>query len=195
MPKLEGTYNSFLIDFLIAPKYRFGRHLLLVLFFTFVAFNMPYLTCAGFLDEVGGVIGYVSGLLLAFYLGGIYLHMYVLLPGLLLKNRYVLYIIIVSLLILVMIVVSFGSDYWLNRYSGQEPGSYSFFYKNRIMAVEIVSNFFLYGLLIAGTSITILLRHWMGFYQQTQQKTGCIYHNLIHKFVLQRAPSSTVSNL
>ena len=99
--KLEGTYNSFLIDFLIAPKYRFGRHLLLVLFFTFVAFNMPYLTCAGFLDEVGGVIGYVSGLLLAFYLGGIYLHMYVLLPGLLLKNRYVLYIIIVSLLILV----------------------------------------------------------------------------------------------
>ena len=65
MPKLEGTYNSFLIDFLIAPKYRFGRHLLLVLFFTFVAFNMPYLTCAGFLDEVGGVIGYVSGLLLA----------------------------------------------------------------------------------------------------------------------------------
>jgi len=82
MPKSEGTYNSFLIDFLIAPKYRFGRHLLLVLFFTFVAFNMPYLTCAGFLDEVGGVIGYVSGLLLAFYLGGIYLHMYVLLPGL-----------------------------------------------------------------------------------------------------------------
>lgn len=169
MPKSEGTYNSFLIDFLIAPKYRFGRHLLLVLFFTFVAFNMPYLTCAGFLDEVGGVIGYVSGLLLAFYLGGIYLHMYVLLPGLLLKNRYVLYIIIVSLLILVMIVVSFGSDYWLNRYSGQEPGYYSFFYKNRIMAVEIVSNFFLYGLLIAGTSITILLRHWMGFYQRKNE--------------------------
>ena len=65
MPKSEGTYNSFLIDFLIAPKYRFGRHLLLVLFFTFVAFNMPYLTCAGFLDEVGGMIGYVSLLLLA----------------------------------------------------------------------------------------------------------------------------------
>ena len=169
MPKSEGTYNSFLIDFLIAPKYRFGRHLLLVLFFTFVAFNMPYLTCAGFLDEVGGMIGYVSLLLLAFYLGGIYLHMYVLLPGLLLKNRYVLYIIIVSLLILVMIVVSFGSDYWLNRYSGQEPGYYSFFYKNRIMAIEIVSNFFLYGLLIAGTSITILLRHWMGFYQRKNE--------------------------
>ena len=25
MPKSEGTYNSFLIDFLIAPKYRFGE--------------------------------------------------------------------------------------------------------------------------------------------------------------------------
>ena len=48
MPKSEGTYNSFLIDFLIAPKYRFGRHLLLVLFFTFVAFNMPYLTLRRF---------------------------------------------------------------------------------------------------------------------------------------------------
>ena len=34
-----------------------------------------------------------------------------------------------------------------------------------------------------------------GINQQTQHKTGCIYHNLIHKFVLQRAPSSTVSNL
>lgn len=37
------------------------------------------------------------------------------------------------------------------------------------MAIEIVSNFFLYGLLIAGTSITILLRHWMGFYQRKNE--------------------------
>ena len=169
MPESEVTYNSFLIKFLIAPKYRIGRHVLLILFFTFVAFNMPYLICAGFLDEVDDVIWCVSLILLFSYLGGIYLHMYVLLPGLLLKNRYVLYIITVSLLILVMIVVSFGSDYWLNLYYRQEPGYYSFFYKNRILAVEIVSNFFLYGLLIAGTSITILLRHWIGFYKRKNE--------------------------
>lgn len=169
MSQPEVTYNSFLIDFLIAPKYRIGRHVLLMLFFTFVAFNMPYLTCAGFLDKVGNVIGYASLILLVSYLGGIYLHMYVLLPQLLLKNRYILYIITVSLLILVMIAVSFGSDYWLNWYSGQEPGYYSFFYEKRIMSIEIVSNFFLYGLLIGGTSITILLRHWLGVYQRKNE--------------------------
>lgn len=162
-------YNSFLINFLIAPRYRFARHLLLILFFTFVAFNMPYLTCAGFLDEVDHMVWWVSLTLLVSYLGGIYLHMYILLPGLLLKNRYVLYAITVSLLILLILIISFGSDYLLNLYYHQEPGHYSFFYKNRILAIEIVSNFFLYALLIAGTSVTILLRHWIGFYQRKNE--------------------------
>lgn len=162
-------YNSFLISFLIAPRYRFGRHLLLILFFTFVAFNMPYLTCAAFLDRVDEMIWAVNVALLLSYLGGIYLHMYVLLPALLLKNRYLFYTLAVSVLLLAMIGVSFGADYWLNRYYRQEPGHYSFFYKNRILAVEIVSNFFLYALLIAGTSVTILLRHWMRFYRRRNE--------------------------
>ena len=49
MSQPEVTYNSFLIDFLIAPKYRVGRHVLLVLFFVFVSFNMPYIICSEYL--------------------------------------------------------------------------------------------------------------------------------------------------
>ena len=51
MPKSEGTYNSFMINFLIDRKYRVARHLLLILFFVFVSFNLPFLTCAVFLDQ------------------------------------------------------------------------------------------------------------------------------------------------
>lgn len=163
MPKSEGTYNSFMINFLIDRKYRVARHLLLILFFVFVSFNLPFLTCAVFLDQVDHMVWYVSLALLVSYLGGVYLHLYVLLPELLLKNRYVLYTITVSLLIFLMILISLGADYGVTQYYDQEPTHYSYFYKDRIPAMEIAGNFFLYALLIAGTSITILLRRWMQF--------------------------------
>lgn len=163
MPAQEFAGTSFLICFLIDPTYRVGRHVVLVLFFAFLTFNMTYPTCVDILDSVDGMLFYTSSVLLATYLTGLYLHLYVLLPKLLLKNRYLIYIASVSLLISVIILVSFSFDYLIDRYyrSGHEPGPYSFFYKDRILAVEIVGNFLMYGLLIAGSSISVLLRHWL----------------------------------
>lgn len=163
MPHAKGSYNSLLINFLIDPKYRIGRHLLLILFFIFVSFNVPYFVCSEFLDQTDHMLWYVSLLLLVSYLGGIYLHLYVLLPQLLLKNRYVLYAVSLSLLILTMVLVSFGADCRLNGYYGQVPGHYSYFYKNRMLWVEVSGNFFFYGVLLAGTSFTVFLRRWMQY--------------------------------
>ena len=163
MSDSEITYNSFLIRFLIDRKYRIVRHVVLILFFVFISFNMPYLTCAEFLDSIDNMVLYISLVLLAGYLTGIYLHMYVLLPEFLLKNKYLLYVGTVGLLITFLVCLSFGSDYWLNYYYGREPGHYSFFYQGRTLAIEILGNFFLYALLLAGTSLTILLRRWLQF--------------------------------
>ncbi|WP_455640276.1 sensor histidine kinase [Parabacteroides sp.] len=163
MAGLEVAYNNFLISFLIDRKYRLGRHLLLVLFFVFVSFNMPLMTCATFLDRLDYMVIYTSLVLLFTYLAGIYLHIYVLLPKFLLKKRYMLYVGLVSLQIVIILSISAASDYWLNRYYHQEPGIYSYFYKSRIPAVEMIGNFLLYALLIAGTSVTVLLRHWLEY--------------------------------
>lgn len=163
MTQSELTYNSFLIDFLIAPKYRIYRHVLLVLFFTFVAFNQPYLICADYLDKTDNMVLYASLFLLVSYLLGIYLHLYVLLPALLLKSRLLLYTVTAALLLAAMIAVSFGTDYWLNYYYNEPPSYFSCFYKSRIVAVEVVGNYVLYALLLAGTSLTLLLRQWMLF--------------------------------
>lgn len=155
--------HSFLIRFLIDRKYRIGRHIVLVLFFAFLAFNMTYPSCADILRQLDGVIFYATLILLAVYLIGLYLHLYILLPKLLLKNRLLLYVASVSLLISVIILVSFSFDYLIDHYyrAGYEPGQYSFFYKDRILAVEIIGNFLMYGILIAGASISVLLRHWL----------------------------------
>lgn len=153
--------KSFLISFLIDPKYRIGRHLLLVLFFATLAFNMMYLTCVDMLDQVDHVIFYITLSLLATYLVGLYLNNYVLLPRLLLKNRYISYMICVSLVITVQILVTFLCDYQIVSYYREEPSQYSFFYKDRILAVEIAGNFFLYALVIAGASISVLVKHWL----------------------------------
>lgn len=163
MSKSEVTYNSFLINFLIAPKYRVGRHLLLVLFFVFVAFNLIYVCCTEFPDKIDRMIFLVGILLLVSYLSGLYFHIYVLLPKLLLKNRLLLYVGAVSLLIVLMIIVSFAVDWWVTYYYDEKPGLYSFFYEKRIVAIELIGNFFLYALLIAGTSLTVLFRRWMQY--------------------------------
>lgn len=161
MPKQIVTTNRFLIHFLIDRKYRAGRHIVLVLFFAFLAFNMTYPTCSDILDQLDGVIFDATLILLAVYLIGLYLHLYILLPKLLLKNRYLLYIASVSLLISSIMLVSFSFDYLIDHYYRQEPGPYSFFSKDRILTVEIVGNFLMYGILIAGSSISVLLRHWL----------------------------------
>lgn len=163
MPQSELAYKSFLIDFLIAPKYRIARHMVLMLFFTFVAFSFPYLICVEYLDKADHMVILVSLFLLFSYLSGIYLHMYVLLPRLLLNNRLLLYAVTVSLLLAAMITVSFVADAGLNLYYGETPSYYSYFYKSRIVAVEAVGNFVLYALLLAGTSLTLLLRQWLQF--------------------------------
>lgn len=163
MPLSDVTYKSFMIDFLIDTRYRIGRHLLLVLFFVFVSFNMIYLSCVDVADPRDGILFLLSMFLLMVYLGGIYLHIYVLLPGLLLKHRYIPYVVIISVLILFFLFIAFGSDYFIMKHYGGRAGRYSFFYKDRILAIEIIGNFCLYALLIAGTSMTVLFRHWMAF--------------------------------
>lgn len=163
MPELEVTYNNFFINFLIAQKYRVGRHMLLCAVFMFVAFNLLYVCCIEFADKIDGMIVYVSIFLLLSYLSALYFHLYVLLPKLLLKNRLLLYVGAVSLLIMMMIVISFEVDRWITVYYGEQPGVYSFFYEKRIMSIEFVGNFFLYALLIAGTSLTVLFRRWMQY--------------------------------
>lgn len=163
MAEMQLTYNSFLIDFLIAPKYRVARHVVLVLFFTFVAFNLPYLICMEFPDKMNQMMIYSSLFLLVSYLSGVYLHLYVLLPRLLLKDRVMLYAVTVGVLLATMLAASFATDAWLNQHYNEPPGYYSYFYKNRIIAIEIVGNYVLYALLLAGTSLTLLLREWLQF--------------------------------
>lgn len=166
MAEMQQTYNSFLIDFLIAPKYRIARHVVLMLFFTFVAFNLPYLISAEYSDNRGNMdhmVVYTSIFLLVTYLSGVYLHMYVLLPRLLLKDRVLLYVVTVGVLLLAMLAASFGVDAWLNHYYEEPPGFYSYFYENRIVVIEVVGNYILYALLLAGTSLTLLLREWLQF--------------------------------
>lgn len=166
MAEMQLAYNSFLIDFLIAPKYRVARHVVLVLFFTFVAFNLPYLISAEYTNKEGhmdDMVVYTSIFLLVSYLAGVYLHLYVLLPKLLLKDRVMLYVVTVGVLLVAMLAVSFAADAWLNHYYDEPPGFYSYFYKGRRASVEIVGNYVLYALLLAGTSLTLLLREWLQF--------------------------------
>lgn len=166
MARSELTYNSFLIDFLIDPRYRFGRHVVLVLFFIFVAFNLPYLISAEYADNAGDMdymAIFTSIFLLVSYLSGVYLHMYLLLPRLLLKDRVLPYAGTVALLLAAMLAVSFGADAWMNYYYEEPPGFYSYFYKSRRLTIEIVGNYVLYALLLAGTSLTLLLREWLQF--------------------------------
>lgn len=166
MAELQLAYNSFLINFLIDPKYRIVRHVVLVLFFTFVAFNLPYLISAEYSDKddhLDYMVIYTSIFLLVSYLSGVYLHLYVLLPRLLLKDKVLLYVVTVAMLLAVLLAVSFAVDAWLNYYYDEPPGFYSYFYKGRNVTIEVVGNYVLYALLLAGTSLTLLLREWLQF--------------------------------
>lgn len=105
------SQNNF-IQFLIDPKYRIYRHLSILLYIVALAYD------SGEIKEYSGNYHYLQKWIsIAYFMGMVYFNMYVLVPKLLFKARYLTYLttlvfsIICSLLILKFVAVQYFEPY------------------------------------------------------------------------------------
>ena len=157
------------MNFLMAPRYRIYRHLVLISFMGMICYNLAHFTFYEHQDFFHREIRIECIGSIILFFGTIYLNIYVLIPRLMLKRKYGLYSLVLVLLISGLTLMLFSFDYWMYKINGIEFGQYSFFYKNRILPLEIVSNFFLYMICCIGPAMFTLLRHWLEHERRTSE--------------------------
>ena len=159
--------QTFLYQFLIEPRYRIARHILLLAAVTVVSLNQNVYTFGARLEQLGNQV-YLAGIctLISYFIVG-YLHLYLLVPRLLLKKKYLVYILCSSVSVLLLILLRYVQEYWIFTSSGIPPVRGSYF--NMVSILDSLSDYMLNMICITGISMTVLLKHWMTENQRVNQ--------------------------
>lgn len=165
MQKTNSTYDNAMINFLINPKNRVYRYLLLILCVVVVAVNaallsVPYDYNIAFVYSIG---------LLIIYLSLIYLNIKILVPRYLLQNRYWIYIGILTILALFTIAIDLTIEFYIKTFFNLNFGKFSILERKDDFVLNIIATCFLYVTCFAGTSIGVLFKHWLASARQVNQ--------------------------
>lgn len=165
MQKANLKYSNSIASFLINPTFRIYRHVLLILSFAIVAVNVSLLAYPNH-HNIAAVNS--LGLLVA-YLGIVYLNLYVLVPRYLFKNQYLTYTGILLVLVLLLVLTELIAEFYIQKYFHFDFGKFSILERNNTFLLNIIATCFLYTICFAGTSITILFKHWLTSGQQINE--------------------------
>lgn len=143
-------YHNSVTDFLIKPKYRIYRHIVLIVLLTVIVL---YDSVLAYRDSMGQQEHIITGrtlILFLSYAGAIYLNIYILVPRLLLPKRYWLYILSFSCIIFFLLLVGYEPKIYADENSSV-----------RLIVTQLLALTFTYTICIAGSSMPVLLRHWI----------------------------------
>lgn len=186
---MEQQKQYFLYDFLIRKKFRIWRHILLVLIIGTIVIK-------GVLSSLGEnslLMGNKIYLIMLFSfildLTVIYFNLYILVPRILLKNRYVQYIVALIILILIFLLINFSSEYYIFKYENNPFGESSAFYPTNNLIAEIINSFTSYITLIVSISTTILFKSWLANVQRISQLETNDLHTQLESMKEKVSPS------
>lgn len=158
---IESNINqqTFLYRFLVDAKYRIARHVLLLVAVAAVSLNQNIYTYGIKMEQLRTQV-YLAGFctLVSYVIVG-YMHLYLLVPKLLLKKKYLTYLIYSATSILLLILIRYAQEYWIFTSAGIPPVRSSYF--NMVSILDSLSDFMLNMICITGISMTVLLKHWM----------------------------------
>lgn len=195
MQTRQNISDDMLMNFLMAPRYRIYRHLILILFVAMISVNLAHFTF--FEDNVffrrAILIESIGSLIL--FLVVIYLNIYVLIPRLMLKKKYGMYGLTLFIMVSFLVLAAFLYDYYTYKSYGVEFGQYSYFYKDRFLPLEIVSNFLLFMICCIGPSMVTLLRHWLDYGQRASKLKREKLHSELERLKNQVSPQFLLNML
>lgn len=158
---IESNINqqTFLYRFLVDTKYRIARHVLLLVAVAAVSLNQNIYTYGIRMEQLRTQV-YLAGFctLISYVIVG-YMHLYLLVPKLLLNKKYQTYLIYSATSILLLILIRYAQEYWIFTSAGISPVRSSYF--NMVSILDSLSDFMLNMICITGISMTVLLKHWM----------------------------------
>ncbi len=158
MPASDSLENSAVYKFIIEKKYRLYRHLLFIVIMLIVAmgfFVTPRLSLEYFYGDIYLLLFFPALLILA----GCYCNRYVLIPHVLLKEKYFLYGVYSTSIVLMIMGLGYGVDYYISqKYDVISP--YSLFHPDVNILSSVTGDFLMISVTYLGLMVTILIKHW-----------------------------------
>lgn len=155
----NNNNNNLLYQLLIEPRFRFIRHIILFCVVFLIVLNQFLLAYSEVVNQINPLpvlIGYLS-----VYLFFIYLNLYVLIPKLLIKSKYLYYLIALLMTAISITIADICIEYFIHRYYGIPFNRFSFFSLRSIPFVELLSDILLTSILLIGISITVFFKNWL----------------------------------
>lgn len=150
MKEKRTTYQNSVTDFLIEPKFRVYRHVLLFVLLAVMVLYDSILTYRDSMGQQEHIITIRTLILFLAYSGAIYLNIYVLVPRFLLPKRYWLYMLFFSCIIFLLLFVGFTPEIFAGKGSSI-----------RLIITQFFALTFTYAICIVGSSMPVLFRHWI----------------------------------
>ena len=161
MSKSKKKEHNLLSNLLISKRFRIWRHILLILIITLVATNGVLSVFGENYSILGGKIYWIILLSLILDLVIIYFNLYVLVPRLLLKGKYLQYIIVLFASVFTFILINMGGEYYIFTHKHILFGEFSPFYSKVNLITEFFTSFVIYMILIVSISMTRLFENWL----------------------------------
>lgn len=153
----EIAKHTFLYNFLISPKLRILRYILLVLLTSVITLNQTLVGYSQNIEALGNNIYWIAFVSFIVYLIVTLLNLYIFIPKLLLKKKYLLYITALLGSVALPVILRIFMEYL--SYSILEIPHLRSSYFNYVTLLDAASNFTVDLLCIVGISMARLLKY------------------------------------
>lgn len=141
-------------------RYRIIRHSLFVLALSIMAINQVYMGFLEYRDMLGGQLYFFMFVMLLTYLLQGYFNVYVLIPGFFLREKYLWYFIIFSIVVFLSVMLHFSLEYLLFKMHDVTPGLYSYFSTGSPFWLEIAQAYLINYVAVLGAGVTVMFKCW-----------------------------------
>lgn len=149
------TNRNLLFDFLTQPRFRVGRHVLIIVTFALVSVGQVLFVLREWMDALGGGSYLYWGCNAAVMIAAFYLNLYRIAPRRLLKGRYVEYLALLLGTTTAYVALKWAAESLLLAQVGV-PRSFTV-----VTLLDWLSNTLLYAICMASSSVTVLFRQWV----------------------------------
>lgn len=158
---------TFLYRFLVNPELRWLRYLVLILILSVISFNQAFIVFIDYQDILGGWIYAFAFIFLLSYIAVVYLNLFLFFPKYLLKRRYLTYLSLLSVAMIVALLMQLATEYFTYAYWPEMETRQYYFSTQLVM--DYISSFMLSTLCMIGGTMTVLLKEWTIDHQRVSQ--------------------------
>ncbi len=148
-PIQSDINDNFLLKFLVTPRWRLARHLLIISIILFIF-------SGGKPEHTGNIDEYVKVIFLAFFSFLLYFNMYVLTPKLLFKGKYIWFISLVIVILVLFFLLSLYIEEVLDPYLIVPKSR-----EDKDVVKDVISFIFIFCIVIAASTAVKLFQRWI----------------------------------